>query len=78
MRTKPYTEIGIRRMRCVRCGEPAHAQWNACADGSYRPICKDCDIKLNKIVLKFMEIEDAEAKMEAYLERWYPAIGAVA
>lgn len=66
MRTKPYTAIGIRRMRCARCGKPASAQWNICADGEWRPICSECDIELNDLVLRWMKIKDATAKMKAY------------
>ena len=54
-RKKPYTQIGIERLSCIRCGEPAQYQWQICSDGNnYRPICGACDIALNKTVLKFM------------------------
>lgn len=32
-RRQPYTEIGVRRVPCTRCGEPAEYQWQVCADG---------------------------------------------
>jgi hypothetical protein len=67
-RKKPYSEVGVRRLPCVRCGKPAHAQWNVCADGPYRPIRKACDLKLNRVVLRFMKDPDAEAKIKAYEE----------
>jgi len=71
-RRKPYTEIGIRRMKCVRCGEPAVHQWSACADGNlWRPICRDCDILLNRIALMFMFPDDPdgnEEKINRYIE----------
>lgn len=66
--TTPYTEIGVKRLSCVRCGKPAHAQWNACADGPYRPICKACDIQLNLIVLRFMRDPDWKRKITVYKE----------
>lgn len=67
MRKKPYTEIGIRRKRCIRCGARAEFQWQICADGNqYRPICKACDIALNEAVLQFMGFPDWEEKMERY------------
>lgn len=54
-RKQPYTEIGIGRLKCIRCGDPADFQWQICSDGNnYRPICLECDIKLNRVVLKFM------------------------
>ena len=66
-RTKPYTERGIRRLRCFRCGKRAHTQWQVCADGNqYRPICAHCDVELNRLVLVFMEDPEAVSKMDAY------------
>jgi len=59
MRKKPYTEIGISRMKCFRCGAKASQQWQICSDGNqYRPICVDCDIMLNEMVIKFMGLPD--------------------
>lgn len=66
-RSKPYTEVGIRRLPCCRCGEPAEFQWQVCADGSlYRPICKECDIELNNIVLMFMRDPERHEKIKEY------------
>ena len=70
-RTKPYTEIGIRRLKCSRvgCENRATQQWQVCADlNQYRPICSDCDIAINEMVLRFMGWEDAEEKLAAYRE----------
>lgn len=67
MRKEPYTEIGIRRLKCYRCGKCARYQWQICADGNvYRPICVECDLELNRTVLEFMGIKDVEEKMERY------------
>ena len=67
MRLKPYTKIGIKRMKCFRCGNKATYQWQICSDGNqYRPICLKCDIELNKMVLKWMGFEDWESKFEKY------------
>lgn len=67
MRTKPYTERGLRRLNCFRCGNNAHAQWQICADGNqYRPICVMCDIDLNRLVLEFMRDPEVEMKMAIY------------
>jgi hypothetical protein len=67
MRKKPYTEIGIRRLKCFRCGKPAMHQWQICADGNqYRPICEECDIALNEMVLKWMGFPDWQEKVAAY------------
>lgn len=66
MRKKPYTAIGIRRLKCFRCKGPAVHQWNACADGQYRPLCLACDVALNALVLRWMRDPDAKAKIARY------------
>jgi NAD-dependent SIR2 family protein deacetylase len=68
MRKKPYTEIGIRRLRCFRCRvKRPTQQWQICADGNqYRPICNDCDFELNKLVLDFFGFEDVDEMMSKY------------
>lgn len=51
-RKQPYTEAGIKRLRCIRCNNKADSQWQICADGNnYRPLCMKCDIDLNRMVL---------------------------
>lgn len=57
-------------MPCFRCGERASAQWQVCADGGvYRPLCRDCDIALNELVLRWVVDPGAEAKLAAYRDR---------
>jgi hypothetical protein len=69
-RKKPYTAIGIKRCKCVRCGKPAHATWQACADDRlHRPFCLECDIELNELVLKWVGFPDWEEKMKRYKEK---------
>jgi transposase-like protein len=69
-RRKPYTEIGIARLPCFRCGgRPSVHQWNVCADGLQRPICRDCDAALNELVMRWMGDPDVEAKIARYRER---------
>jgi hypothetical protein len=68
MRKTPYTEIGIGRIKCYRCGEKAEQQWQICSDDNvYRGICNKCDIALNKVVLKFMGFDNWKEKIEKYL-----------
>lgn len=68
-RKKPYTEIGISRKRCIRCGEEAFSQWQVCADGgNFRPLCKQCDIDLNGLVLDWMKHPEADKAMRKYEE----------
>lgn len=74
MRIKPYTERGIKRLACIRCGrKPAHASWQICADGKqYRPLCLGCDILLNEMVMEWANIPDRKAKMDAYRHKEAP------
>jgi hypothetical protein len=67
MRKTPYTEKGIKRLKCFRCGAKAKYQWQICSDGNtYRPICEKCDIELNEMVLKWMGFSDWEHKINEY------------
>jgi len=68
-RTKLYTPVGITRLPCYRCGETALFQWQICSDGNvWRPICAGCDIKLNALVLQFMNDDEWERKIKIYRE----------
>jgi hypothetical protein len=68
-RKEPYTEAGIKRIPCFRCGKPASYQWQICSDGRlYRPLCKECDIALNEMVLQWMGFKDWEEKMRQYIQ----------
>ena len=67
MRKTPYTEIGIKRLKCFRCGEKASYQWQICSDGNiFRPLCTKCDIEMNEIVLKFMKFPNWQEKINNY------------
>jgi hypothetical protein len=68
-RKTPYTEIGIKRLPCFRCGvKPSYSQWQVCADDNlYRPLCLKCDIELNRMVLKWMHDKCAGIKMSKYI-----------
>lgn len=55
MRRKPYTEKGIARVPCAKCGEPSAYQWQVCAtDNKWMGVCKICDGLLNAMVVEFM------------------------
>lgn len=55
MRKKPYTEIGISRVPCQKCGKPSRFQWQICSTGNlWMGVCLDHDIELNKLVVDFM------------------------
>lgn len=71
-RRQPYTKAGVHRVPCTRCGRSSDYQWQVCADGRlYRPICKQCDIELNEMVLRFMGFPEdwIRARMAAYIEK---------
>jgi hypothetical protein len=53
-RREPYTEAGVRRLGCARCGDRAEHQWKICSDGSWRPLCVACDVALNRLVLEWI------------------------
>jgi hypothetical protein len=66
-RTKPYSNAGVRRSKCVRCGAEASATWQICADNNhYRAICTTCDIDLNGLVLRWANDPNAEEKIKKY------------
>lgn len=57
----------VRRRRCVRCHRRADAVWQACADGNReRPICRPCDVALNRLVLRWMRDARWREKMRRY------------
>lgn len=70
MRRRPYTRIGIRRLKCFRagCENRAEAQWQICADrGQYRPVCRECDIALNRLVLEWAGFPNVDELIETYV-----------
>lgn len=68
-RTKPYTEIGIRRVKCGMqgCNRKSYASWQICADGNqHRGLCHVHDIALNRMVLRWIGVPDAAVKLQRY------------
>lgn len=66
-RKEPYTEAGIRRLKCIRCGAQAGFQWQICADGNnHRPLCAACDVALNRMVLRWMRHPEAKRLADLY------------
>ena len=69
MRKKPYTQIGISRIPCKRCGKPSVHQWQICADGNqFRGLCLKCDILVNKVILKFMRFQNWKSLLNKYIK----------
>lgn len=68
-RRQPYSTIGIARLPCARagCTRPAYATWSACADGNLqRPLCPECDVALNVMVLRWFGDPEADTKLAHY------------
>ena len=69
-RKKPYTEIGISRAPCLRCGKPSTQQWQICSlDNEWFGVCTDCDMRLNACVLKFFGIKNSSVIIAKYTMR---------
>ena len=67
-RRKPYTDKGIRRLRCQRCSASATATWNCCAnDNLHIPLCLDCDIELNRLTMEFFKIPRRAGLLRKYV-----------
>ena len=71
MRTKPYTETGLQRVNCVRCGAVASEQWSVKAGAmngrrGWRALCTHCDVRLNELVLDFLAVPDFQEAVRAY------------
>lgn len=72
MRRKPYTQIGIRRVPCKRCGRPSRFQWSVCATNNEQfAVCERCDILLNEIVLLFFKIHNSAVLLRKYARKVY-------
>lgn len=71
-RKRPYTAVGIRRIPCTRfntCGNMASDQWQICSDNRlYRPLCTQCDVELNKMVMRWAFGDTRETDLVAYEE----------
>lgn len=66
-RKQPYTERGIKRVPCLRCGKPSCTQWQICAlDNIYEGVCKECDVELNRLVLRFMKVPNVTKIIQRY------------
>lgn len=55
---EPIPVEDIWELGCMRCGAPSQCQWAICANnGNHLPLCIDCDIALNRLILMFMNVE---------------------
>jgi hypothetical protein len=66
-RKHPYTEAGVLRLSCIRCGSKPKFQWQICSDGNnFRPLCVECDVALNRLVLEWMGHPKASELADRY------------
>ena len=65
-RHKLYTRIGLQRLSCVRCGDPASRQVRFSVDGLWKPVCKRCDEELQLLFLIYVDDPDIDSKIERY------------
>jgi hypothetical protein len=67
VRRKPYTARGIKRVPCARCRKPSYATWQVCALGRrFLGLCKEHDVELNAMVLKWVRWPGAGEVMRTY------------
>ena len=70
MRRRPYTDTGIGRVPCERCGAPSITQWQICATGNqWAGVCLECDIDLNRLVVEFMRLPSNLGTIYAAVKR---------
>ena len=66
-RKTPYTSEEIGLVGCIRCGSPSRHQWQVCSDANvFRPICRGCDVALNRLVLWWMGHPKKDKLMRRY------------
>lgn len=52
---------------CIRCGHPSQCQWAVCAnDKRFLPLCIECDIALNRLVMMFLNFDDPDEFIADY------------
>ncbi len=74
-RAKEYEEKSISQVCCWRCGtKSARYQWSICSlDNRWFPICEDCDVELNDLVLVFAGFtpDNRRQLIDRYKEKVY-------
>ena len=67
MRRTPYTERGISRVPCVKCGAPSRFQWRICSDGGWHGVCERHDLELNEMAARWaFGVREAKQLMKGY------------
>lgn len=65
-RRQPYTDRGIARVPCAKCGKPSRFQWRICAEGYWYGLCPTHDVELNELAGRWAFGRKAEPKLKAY------------
>lgn len=70
----PYTEAGLKRVKCIRCYRKAEQQWSVqvCANNRRRvwlPLCNECDIQNNAQTLAFFKFPKWWQLIEKYRDK---------
>lgn len=69
-RRQPYSEKGISRVPCAKCGKPSRYQWTICADWSqYRGLCAEHDIEANELLMRWVWGDTREDDLRRYREK---------
>jgi NAD-dependent SIR2 family protein deacetylase len=69
MRKNPYTKAWIQRQKCHRCGKQASEQWYLKTEGNYIPVCRDCDILILELIMRYLDIPNWDLKISIYEDR---------
>lgn len=65
-RRRPYTQRGIRRVPCVKCGAPSAHQWRICSTDAWTAVCRRCDITINRKIATWAFGSDAKPLLRRY------------
>lgn len=65
-RRRPYTERGISRVPCVKCGAPSKYQWRICSTDAWTAVCRRHDIEVNRKIARWAFGSDAEPLLKRY------------
>lgn len=72
MRRKPYTDRGISRVPCVKCGRPSKYQWRICSTNAWSAVCGACDLAINTIVAEWAFGKQKAAPLLDRYRRQFP------
>lgn len=74
-RRTPYTERGISRVPCVKCGKPSVHQWRICSTDAWTAVCRPCDEAINAQIAAWAFGEVEANRLLAKYRRQFPETG---